>query len=367
MSQVLQTQSNTPYAVLNTPQLKMDNFLKKADEVGISGKSAAIHRSEAIDIFDTNSVLTYGSDAAGRVAEFSNNILKQVKIRDTGEIGQKLTNIILKSKGLDTTSLSKRGFFDRLFGKGEAQVQKFMADFDTLADQIEAISRELVASQEKLHKRVEELDELYDLNLQQFIELNIYLEAGKIKVQSCQSEISRLSAEVNGDAAKAQELADYKNALTRFEKRLTDLNLIKTLALQTGPQIRLIQENSLTLIQKILTTNELTIPLWKRSFVIALALNEQKEALELENMVNDANNALLEQNAKMLHETSVGVAKANQRTVIDIETIEKVHAEFKASFEEVAQIEAEGARHRADVEKRLAAINGEIVNMVKGK
>lgn len=348
-------------------ELKMDNFLKKADEVGISGKSMAVRRAEQINIFDSNAVLTYGSDAATRVAAFSDNILKQVKSRDTGEIGKKLTDIIIKAKGLDTTSLSKKGFFQKLFGNAEAQVQKFMADFDTIADQIEAVAKELGISQAKLMERIKELDELYDLNLQQFIDLNIYLEAGKIKLADCEKEVQRLSAEVGQDAQKAQELADLKNAIKRFEKRLTDLALIKTNALQTGPQIRLIQENSLTLAQKIQTTHELTIPLWKRSFVIALALNEQKAALELENMVNDANNALLLQNAQLLHETSVGVAQANQRTVIDIETIEKVHEEFKATFAEVAKIEEDGAKHRAEVEKKLETINGEIIGLVKGK
>lgn len=346
--------------------LKMVSVLKKADDIGISGHSVIVHRANQINIYDTNAVLTYGSEVASKVASFSDNILNQVRSRDTGEIGQKLSSIIVKAKGLDTTSLSKKNILSRLFGNAEAELKKFMLQFDTLSSQIEEVSNQLSSSQLKLMSRIKELDELYEINLQQFIDLNLYIEAGKFKLQECSEEVLRLTSEVNDDAKKAQELSDLKNAMKRFEKRLTDLSLIRTNALQTAPQIRLIQENSLTLAQKIQTTHELTIPLWKRSFVIALALNEQRGALELEEMVNDANNALLIQNAQLLRETSVGVAQSNQRTVIDIETIEKVHEEFKLGFEEVARIESEGTKQRIEIEKRLEAINNETVKLIKG-
>jgi uncharacterized protein YaaN involved in tellurite resistance len=244
------------------------------------------------------------------------------------------------------------------------EVEKFKQQFNSISTQIEQVSQELKNAQQALISRNQTLDELYKLNLQQFVELNVLIAAGKEKIQEMTTRIiPAMEQEVSQapqDQLKAQELFDLKQGLQRFEKRIHDLELTRMSVLQTAPQIRMVQANNQALAEKIQSTIYLTVPLWKEQFVMATALMEQQQVAKLESMVTDANNDLLNSNAKLLQQNTVNIARANERGIIDIETLQNVQKTLFDTCEEVLKIQQEGKTKRIEAEKALAALEAEL-------
>jgi uncharacterized protein YaaN involved in tellurite resistance len=327
----------------------------------------AVAIRQGIDIRNTVACMDFGQSAVSRTAEFSDQILEQVKTQDAGAVGEKVTAIILAAKGLDPKSLEKKGFLARLFGKGEQAVEEFKSKFNTLKDQIDHISTELTTTRGSLIARVKQLDELYAINLDQFYDLAAHIEAGEQELAEAKAGLPALLAAAEGDDQKSQELADLQAAISRFEKRVYDLQLIRTNTVQTAYQIRMIQSNSVTLADKIQSTISVTVPLWKKQFVMAVALNEQAEAVKLEEMVNDANNQMLRQNAELMKMNSINIARANERAVLDVAALEDVNTKLIETLSEVAKIRQEGEAARVEGVKRLTALEGSIRATLGGK
>lgn len=314
---------------------------------------------DGIDMTNTEALLTYGAPAQKKIAEFSDSVLAQVRTKDSGEVGQLLGSLVTEVKEYDEKSqggfLRKVPIIGSLVGKADNVKQ----GYEKLSVQVERIAGALEQSRLKMMKDVVLFDKLYAENFSYFKELQLYIKAGEEKIQEMREvTLPKLHAQAAAanDPMAVQVVADFEASVNRFEKKVHDLKISKTIAIQTAPQIRLIQNNDKMLVDKIQTAVLSTIPLWKSQIVIALGLHRQETVLQMQRSVTDATNTLLTKNAELLKQNSVDVAKESERGIVDLETLKKVNADLISTIEETIKIQQEGRAARQNAEVELAGI-----------
>ena len=232
-------------------------------------------------------------------------------------------------------------------------------------DAMQHLITTLQSAQAKLVADISMYDTMYTQNAQQYRELKMTVLAGKKALADFNAnQLPALEAEAaaSGDAMQAQVLKNFKSKLDRFAKRLDDLDRISVVTLQTAPQIKIIQNADQTIVDKIDTTISTTIPVWKSQMVIALGLSNQRKVLDLQNKADDVTNKLLARNAAALHKGAVDAEKANQRSVVEIDTLEKINAELIATLKETVQIQKEGEANREAAQVKMRQIESDLKN-----
>lgn len=311
--------------------------------------------AQRINIEDTNQILQYGAGTQKKMADFSDAALENVKTQDLGEVGDLITGVVGELRGFDAEEESKGlfGFFRRQADKLDTLKNRY----DKAANNVEKISEALQGHQIRLMKDSAILDKMYQQNLAYYKELSMYVLAGKKKLQEVRSgQLVQLEAKAkaSGLPEDAQAVSDLDNKCMRFEKKLHDLELTKTIAMQTAPQIRLVQNNDTLMVEKIQTTLVNTIPLWKSQMVLALGIAHSTEAAKAQSEVTNVTNELLKKNAEALHLASVETAKESERGIVDMETLKKTNADLIRTLDDVLKIQEEGRvkRQQAEVEMR---------------
>ena len=313
-----------------------------------------------IDLMDSQTAILYGVGAQRNLAEFSDNILANVRNKDTGYVGDLMGELVEKVRDVGVDE-AEGGFLDKLpFLRSAARaVRRLLARYEKIEVQIDRIQRDLEEARMQMLKDVAMFDGLYEKNLEYFRGLQVYIVAGEEKLRETREEtLPRLRAEAQakGDPMSAQVVRDFEDTVDRFEKKLYDLKLSKSIAIQTAPQIRLIQNNDKLLVDKIQTAILSTIPLWKGQIVIALGLARQQSALQMQRSVTDTTNELLQRNAELLKQNSLDVARESERGIVDLETLKKVNDDLISTIEETIQIQREGRAARQSAEAELAGI-----------
>ena len=342
----------------------MEAVRAQVEELSPEQKARVEEVKNSIDLMDSQAALQYGVGAQRNISSFSDNILTQVRSKDSGYVGELMSDLVLKVKEVDVDGLDE-GFLDKLpFLKNTSRaVKKFMQRYEKLEVQIDRIEQQLDQARMQMLKDITMFDGLYEKNLEYFRELQIYIAAGEEKLQELQeTTLPQLRAEAaaKGDAMSAQVVRDFEDTVNRFEKKIHDLKLSKTVAIQTAPQIRLIQNNDKMLVDKIQTAILSTIPLWKSQIVIALGLHRQESVLKMQRSVSDATNTLLTKNAELLRQNSTEVAKESERGIVDLETLKKVNADLISTIEETIKIQQEGRIARQNAEAELAGIEEQL-------
>ena len=325
-------------------------------------KQAVEDFAKQIDLRNTQGIMEYGASAQKKMAEFSEDTLNKVRTKDMGEVGQLLTSVVTTVKNFDTSTENK-GFFSRLFGKAKKNASAMKAKYDDAEANIGKICDSLETHQVTLLKDVAMLDNMYDLNLSTYKEITMYILAGKKKldeVKSTELEELKKKAEESGKPEDAQEYKDLMDQCQRFEKKLYDLDLTRTISMQTAPQIRMLQSSDTQMAEKIQSVIVNTIPLWKNQMVIALGIQHSTEAIQAESAVTDATNELLKKNAESLHIATAEAERANQRGIVDIETLKHTNEELIKTLEDVMKIQQEGREKRAQAEQDLRAMEQEL-------
>lgn len=313
-----------------------------------------------IDLMDSQTAILYGVGAQRNLAEFSDNILANVRNKDTGYVGDLMGELVEKVRDVGVDE-AEGGFLDKLpFLRSAARaVRRLLARYEKIEVQIDRIQRDLEEARMQMLKDIAMFDGLYEKNLEYFRGLQVYIVAGEEKLRETREEtLPRLRAEAQakGDPMSAQVVRDFEDTVDRFEKKLHDLKLSKSIAIQTAPQIRLIQNNDKLLVDKIQTAILSTIPLWKGQIVIALGLARQQSALQMQRSVTDTTNELLQRNAELLKQNSLDVARESERGIVDLETLKKVNDDLISTIEETIQIQREGRAARQSAEAELAGI-----------
>jgi len=322
--------------------------------------------SKGIDIANSQQIVLYGVAAQSNISGFADNILSQVRAKDSGYVGEIMTGMVLKIKDLEVDKLSPdQGFLSKLpFIKGFVDsFRKFTEKFEKLDVQIEKIAGELDDARIQLLKDVGMFDMLYQKNIEYLKELVLYIEAGEQKLKEVNETVIpalRSQAQASGDPMDAQKVNDMVEAANRFEKKIYDLKLSKMISIQTAPQIRLIQNNDQLLVDKIQTSIFNTLPLWKNQIIIAIGLFRQQKALQMQKEVTKTTNDLLLKNSEMLKSGTIEIAKESEKGIVEIETLKKVNADLISTIEETIKIQQDGKIARAQAETELAKMEGEL-------
>ena len=312
-----------------------------------------------IDVENTTQILQYGAGTQKKMADFSDAALANVRTQDLGEVGD-LTRGSWESEGFDAEE--EKGLFG-FFRKQTNKLETMKTKYAKAEVNVEKISDALQQHQVRLLKDSALLDKMYEQNLAYFKELTMYILAGKQKLQEVregklrQLEATAMRTGLSEDAQAAKDLADK---CSRFEKKIHDLELTRTISIQTAPQIRMIQNNDNVMVEKIQTTLMNTIPLWKNQMVIALGIAHSTEAAQAQRQVNDITNALLKQNAEKLHMASVETAKEAERGIVDIETLKKTNAELIQTLDDVMKIQQDGRAKRLAAEAEMAKMENDL-------
>ena len=316
--------------------------------------------ADKIDITDSNAVLGYGASAQRKVADFADGALQSVRAKDMGETGQVLTSLLVELK---TSGEEKKGFFGKLFGSAEKNFEKMKAQYSTTEANVDRLVKLLEGHEEQLVKDVVQLDKLYDKNKLYFKEVSMYIEAGKLAIEKARKEtLPELEAKAKetGASEDAQAAQDYADMITRFEKKIYDLELSRTVCLQTAPEIRMVQNSDQIMSEKIHSTIINVIPMWKTQMVLALNNYHTQEAVKAQQAVTEATNEMLKKNAEALHQSTVDTAKASERGIVDIETLQNTNQQLISALDEIQQIQEDGKIARAEAEKELARIEQEL-------
>lgn len=316
--------------------------------------------AEKINLSDSNLILQYGAGAQKKIADFSETTLNSVKSKDLGEIGDMLSNMVTELKSFDEEET--KGFLG-IFKKGSNKLTAMKAKYDKAETNVEKISSALESHQVQLMKDVAVLDKMYELNKNYFKELSMYILAGKKKLNEVETkEIPELKrkAQESGLQEDAQALNDLVALANRFDKKLHDLELTRTVSLQMAPQIRMIQNNDTIMAEKIQSTIVNTIPLWKSQMILALGVTHSGEAAKAQREVTDMTNALLKKNAETLKMATIETAKESERGIVDMETLKHTNESLISTLDEVMRIQNEGRAKRREAEKELGKIEQDL-------
>lgn len=357
-----QSQQSETTAVV-VPEQEIANVTQKVETLTPEQIRKVQSIKDNINLMDTSTPLTFGVEAQKEIAQFSDSILSKVRTKDSGQVGELLNDLVVKVRGFDPSE--KKSFLKNIpiFGSLVNKAENVMDGYEKLSTQVEIIQQGLERSKVKLMEDVVMFDTLYEKNLDYFKELQMYIRAGEEKLDEMRNiTMPKLKAQAAAanDPMAVQVVSDFEQSVDRFEKKIHDLKLSKTLAIQTAPQIRLIQNNDRVLIDRVQSAIYHTIPLWKNQMVIALGLSSQQKTIQLQRAVADTTNELLKRNAEMLKQNTIDTAKENERGIIDIETVKKVNEDLISTLEETVRIQEEGRRKRQDAEKELISIEGRL-------
>lgn len=315
--------------------------------------------AEKINLHDSNLIVTYGAGTQKKMSDFSDETLKQVRNKDLDEVGELLSGLMADLKHQPEEKKGIKG----LFNKGANKLDSMRAYYGKVENSIDSVCESLEAHQQTLLKDIAINDKLYENNKLYFKELTMYIAAGKVALKKATDEELpnlKAKAEESGLAEDAQEVKDFSSMCARFEKKLHDLDLTRTICLQNAPQIRLTQSNAIVLSDKIQTTLLNTIPMWKNQLAITMSLAHNKEAVKAQRMVTDATNEILKRNAELLHQGTVEVATENERGIVDMETLQHTNDELIATIDDLIRIQEEGRAKRQQAEVELVKIENQL-------
>ena len=357
----------TAAAVQEAPQEEEKQEEVVAQKLDLSSLSPAEQAavtafSEKIDVMNTEQVMHYGSNAQKNISDFSGAALGTVRTKDLGQVGDMLGDLVVELKGLNFEPEQKKGLMG-LFKKSSQSIAELKASYDKAEVNVDKIVESLEKHEITLMKDISMMDKMYEKNQEYLKELTMYILAGKLKIEQLRNvELPKYQekARETGLPEDAQAANDFSNMIGRFEKKIHDLELTRTISIQMSPQIRMIQNNDSLMAEKIRSSIMNTIPLWKSQMVLALSQYHSDQAMKAQREVTDVTNQLLMKNAEALHQGSVNIAKEAERGIVDIETLKKTNIELIQTLDEVRQIQDEGRAKRMQAEQELAQIEGEL-------
>ena len=370
---------DTAAATAEAPQLTLDPVaaeaeVKQADQAARDANAIHLDESmlseserkmvadfaEKIDVTDSNLVLQYGAAAQKNIAGFSESALSKVRTKDLGEVGKDLAGLVGE---LEHFGQEEKGGIFGFFQKKKNDIAALKAQYSKAETNVNRIVEVLEGHQVTLMKDVAMLDQMYELNTKYYTELTMYILAGKKKLEATRAgelEELRKKAVASGAQEDAQRYNDLANMCSRFEKKLHDLELTRMVSIQMGPQVRLIQNNDALMLEKIQSSLVNTIPLWKSQMVLALGMENSRQATAAQSAVTNMTNDLLKKNADMLKMGTIETAKEAEKSVVSIETLQHTNQQLISTLDEMMRIQTEGAQKRKEAEIELGRIEGEL-------
>ena len=329
-------------------------------------EKAAIDRfNKEIDVNDQTQVIQFGNAAQEKISKFSDSVLEKVKTKDLGASGELLSELVSEIKSFDKAvdDSQKMNFLERIFSSTKKKFDKLVAKYNKIENNISTIEKGLEQDKLLMLKDINIYDTMYEKNLEFFKEISLYIIAGERKVEELKTkdlvELKK-KAKASGDQLDAQKVNDLENVINRLEKKIYDLKTTRVISLQMAPQIRLLQNNDATLVEKIQSSITNTIPLWKNQMVLALGINHSQTALKHQQEVSKVTNEMLKKNSETLKQGSIKVAEESEKAIVDIETLKKTNQNIIETLDKVIEIHEQGKIKRAESTKELENIEKEL-------
>ena len=345
-----------------------ENKIEKSlnyDELSKEEKEAIEEFNKKLDVTDSAQILQYGVSAQEKISKFSDSILEDVKTRNTGEVGDLLANLVsqIKSFDKDVSGTGKKNFIEKIFNNAKKEFDFIVAKYSKIEKNIDTIEGGLEKDKLQMLKDITVFDTMYEKNLEYFKEISLYIIAGERKIAELREvELPKLKeqAEKSNDQLDVQKVNDMEALINRFEKKIYDLKTTRIISIQMAPQIRMLQNNEAELVEKIQSSITNTIPLWKNQMVLALGINNAKQALKSQQAVSKLTNEMLQKNSETLKQGSIDIARESERAIVDIETLQKTNQDLIETLDEVIKIHEEGRTKRQEAEKTLENIEKEL-------
>ena len=327
-------------------------------------KRAIDEFNSKIDVQDSTQVLQFGSQAQNKISQFSDSVLEDVKTKNLGEVGDLLSDLVGQIKSFDSEIADQnKGGIAKLFTNAKRQLDKIVAKYNKIDSNIVMIEKSLENHKLQMLKDINIFDTMYKKNLDYFKELSLYIIAGERKLDELKNvtlpELQKIAAE-SGEQLDAQKVHDMEGIINRLEKKIYDLKTTRIISIQMAPQIRMIQNNEAELVEKIQGSLTNTIPLWKNQMVLALGINNAKQALGAQKAVTKLTNDMLNKNSEMLKQGSIDIAQESERAIVDVETLQKTNANIIETLDKVIEIHENGRQKRKEAEEQLEEIEKEL-------
>lgn len=334
------------------------------DELTKEEKEAIDEFNKQLDLTDAAQILQYGASTQEKISKFSDTILENVRTRNAGEVGEQLSNLVGQIKSFDREVVGeKKGVFSKLFSNAKRKFDSLVAKYNKIEKNIDTIEDSLKKDKIQMLKDITIFDEMYEKNLEYFKEISLYIIAGDKKLKELREvKLPKLqeAAKQSGDQLDIQKVNDMETLINRFEKKIYDLKTTRIISIQMAPQIRLLQSNDAELVEKIQSSITNTIPLWKNQMVLALGINNAKQALKSQQAVSQLTNDMLVKNSETLKQGSIAIAKESERAIVDVETLQKTNQNLIETLDSVIKVHEEGRIKRAEAEKTLQNIEKEL-------
>ncbi len=313
-----------------------------------------------IDVANVKMMNSYGASAQKGISTFSSSITGTVKTKEFGEVGDSLRELRVAINS--TIAPEKKGILG-IFQKGKRKVTYLISNYESAETNIKRIEKDLRRHQQVLTKDVYVFDQMYDMNIEFYKELTMYIIAGKKALENARNtkliELQEKASRTQ-DQLDVQMYRDYDDACKRFEKRIFDLETTRLVSIQMAPQIRLLQNADQEVVDKLRSDVINTIPLWRNQMVLALGIEHTTRALNAQSAVDEMTNEMFRRNAETLKQGAIDAAAASERSIVDVETLRKVNADIISSINEVVKIHEEGSKKRAEAQEELAKIEDEL-------
>ncbi len=332
----------------------------------------ALEISKSIDPSKPESLSNFGVETQRKLGYYSNELLTKVKAKDSGDAGAAINELLAQINMIKIDENEKPGFFSRLpfMKKIGDRTKKLASQYNSVSENVDDVVVKLEKTRQSVLKDTTGLEVMFKQVVEYIQEVRSLMAAGKLKIEEIETQmIPEVQAEVessNQDELVVQRLADLVSFKDRLEKKVHDFTLSHTIATQSMPQIRMIQTTNEVLAQKIQNSIVTVIPVWRQQVAIALGLEKQRKALEIQKRVTDTTNEMLLKNSQMLKTNVVTAATENERGIVDVDTLKKVNKDMMETLDAVLKISEEGSRKRAEAVKELAAVQEELSSKILG-
>lgn len=327
-------------------------------------KDAIEEFNKKIDVEDATQILQYGAKAQNKISQFSDSVLEGVKTKSAGEVGELLADLVAEIKTFDSDIANdKKTGLAKLFSNAKKELDRIIARYGKIEVNIDKIEKELEKHKLQMLKDINIFDTMYEKNLEYFKELSLYIIAGERKLEELRNVVMpalQEKARETGEQLDAQKVNDMENTINRFEKKIYDLKTTRIISIQMAPQIRLLQNNDAELVEKIQSSLINTIPLWKNQIVLALGINNAKQALGAQKAVTDLTNDMLQKNSELLKQGSIQIAEESERAIVDVATLQKTNRDIIETLDKVIEIHESGRARRQEAEAELENIEKEL-------
>lgn len=325
--------------------------------------------ADSIDETNPGSIVNFGADLQRTLSNQSDSFLGNVRRSNSGEVGELINNLLVELNYVDVEELNQnkfKSFLSKLpFMKSVmTQIENLFAKYDKIINNIDQIAYKVNAGIITSTKDNAVLQTIFESNVNAIKQIEELVIIGNIRMEKAGAELAHMEA--NPQEFQDYQIADKRDFIARLDRRLADLKVVRLIMMQSLPQIRLVQNNNVSIAEKAQTILTTTLPLWKNQLSLAVAMYRQQQSIEIQQKVSATTEEILRKNAERLGQNSVNVARANEQTIVSVDVLRETTAKLINTLNEVKQIQKQGAEGRRKLDQDLMTLEHELKANVRG-